>query len=223
MLAIIAFAGISAAQTTAAPAKAKAKKEKKAKEAGPDIIIHTTQGDIAVRLYVDKVPCTVGNFVALAEKHFYDSLLWHRVIPAFMIQGGDPNSKGAAKGRMLGSGGPGYTFPDEIDTSLKHKGPGILAMANSGRNTNGSQFYITVAKTPWLDGGYNVFGEVLSGMDAVNKIVNVARDGNNRPNDNQMITSIEIIKVKKLKKRIAAAKKALKKDCPTTPFKAYNN
>lgn len=221
ILAVVAFIGVSAAQNTAAPVKEKKKIEKKEKAIGPDIIMHTSQGDIQIRFFTDKVPCTVGNFVSLCEKHFFDSTLFHRVIPKFMIQGGDPNSKGAAAGKTLGSGGPGYTFADEFDASLKHDRKGILSMANSGRNTNGSQFFITAEPTPWLDGKHSIFGEVISGMDVVEKIINVKKDGNNRPNVDQPIISIEIIKVKKLKKRIEAAKKLLKKDCTTTPFKDY--
>jgi len=222
VLAIVTFVGVSVAQTTTAPAKEKKKKEKKEKVAGPDIIIHTTQGDIAIRLFVDKVPCTASNFVSLCEKHFFDSTLFHRVIPSFMIQGGDPNSKGAGPGKMLGSGGPGYTFADEFDPTLKHDRKGLLSMANSGPATNGSQFFITAVPTPWLDGKHAIFGEVVAGFDVLDKIINAKRDGNNRPYENQVITSVEIIKVKKLKKRIEAAKKAQKKNCPTTPFTKYN-
>lgn len=222
VLAVVAFGTIANAATVAD--KEKPKKEKKpkpAKNSGPDMIIHTNQGDIQVMLYAEKVPCTVGNFVDLAEKKFYDSTLFHRVIPSFMVQGGDPNSKHAPAGKMLGSGGPGYTFADEFDTSLKHDKKGLLSMANSGPNTNGSQFFITAVATPWLDGKHSVFGEVVSGYESVDKIINVKRNSANRPDVDQMILSIEIIKVKKLKKRIEAAKKALNRTCPTTPFKDY--
>lgn len=210
------------AQNTATTAKAnKSQKVKPAKTSGPDLIMHTTAGDIKIKLYVDQVPCTAGNFVELAEKKFYDSTLFHRVIPKFMIQGGDPKSKGAAAGVPLGSGGPGYTFADEFDSSLKHDKPGILSMANSGPNTNGSQFFITEGATPWLDNKHSVFGEVVEGMDVLGKIINAPRNRMDRPNDNQMILSIELVKAKKLKKRIAAAKKAKKATCPTTPFNDY--
>lgn len=144
--------------------------------------IKTSKGDIEVELYADKVPNTVANFVKLAKENFYDGIYFHRVIQDFMIQTGDPQAKGSvgvdfayepnAKGLPIaGTGGPGYKFEDEFDASLKHDGPGILSMANSGPDTNGSQFFITHVATPWLDGKHAVFGKVLAGQDVVNKIV----------------------------------------------------
>jgi peptidylprolyl isomerase len=132
--------------------------------------ITTNRGDIVVRLEFQKAPLTVCNFVALAEgkmdfnrgKPFYNGLSFHRVIANFMIQGGDPAGNG--------TGGPGYQFPNEIDPTLKHDGAGVLAMANAGPDTNGSQFYITHQATPHLDGGYSVFGRVVQGQDVVNAI-----------------------------------------------------
>ncbi len=119
--------------------------------------IQTNKGDINLNLTADKTPITVANFVNLAKSGFYDNLSFHRVIPDFMIQGGCPIG--------TGTGGPGYRFEDEIDTSLKHDKPGVLSMANAGPGTNGSQFFITHVATPWLDGKHSVFGEVISAND----------------------------------------------------------
>ena len=122
-------------------------------------VFHTDKGDIKVKLFADKVPNTVNNFVFLAHDGFYDNTIFHRVIKDFMAQGGDPTG--------TGMGGPGYQFNDEFVRDLKHDKPGILSMANAGPNTNGSQFFITHVPTPWLDFPHTVFGEVIEGMDVV--------------------------------------------------------
>ena len=124
--------------------------------------IDTSKGAIRVRLDEDKVPKTCANFEKLAKQGFYDGLSFHRVIPDFMIQTGCPQG--------TGTGGPGYKFADEFHKELKHDGPGVLSMANSGPNTNGSQFFITHVPTPWLDGKHSVFGRVLAGQDVVDQI-----------------------------------------------------
>ena len=122
----------------------------------------TTKGKIILELYADKTPMTVANFANLANRGFYNGIKFHRVIPDFMIQGGDPLGNG--------TGGPGYKFGDEFKPELKHSTPGILSMANAGPGTNGSQFFITHVATPWLDGKHTVFGKVLEGQDVVNNI-----------------------------------------------------
>lgn len=122
-----------------------------------DAVIKTSKGNIKLRLFAGKTPVTVANFVNLARKGYYDGLTFHRVIPDFMIQGGCPQG--------TGTGGPGYRFEDEFSPALKHDAPGKLSMANAGPGTNGSQFFITHVKTPWLDGRHTVFGEVVDSGD----------------------------------------------------------
>ena len=145
--------------------------------------LHTNKGEIAVELFDDDAPKTVQNFVKLAGDGFYDGVIFHRVIPDFMIQGGDPTG--------TGSGGPGYEFEDEINDHKVVRG--ALAMANAGRNTNGSQFFIVTAdETPWLDGKHTVFGRVTSGMDVVDEISEVDRDGRDRPHDDVVIERVAL-------------------------------
>lgn len=141
--------------------------------ANPTATLRTTLGDIRIELFRDRAPKTVDNFVSLVRKGFYNGVTFHRVIPGFMIQGGDPKGDG--------TGGPGYTIPDEFHPTLRHDGPGVLSMANAGRNTGGSQFFITLAATSWLDGKHAVFGRVRSGQDVVEKIAGVPRDASDRP------------------------------------------
>jgi len=126
------------------------------------IILHTNKGDIEATIFASKVPMTAANYLNLAKKGYYNGITFHRVIPNFMIQGGDPTA--------TGSGGPGYKFADEIVPTLKHDKAGIFSMANAGPGTNGSQFFITHNPTPHLDGKHTVFGEVTKGQDVVNKI-----------------------------------------------------
>ncbi|EKJ88781.1 peptidylprolyl isomerase [Leptospira meyeri] len=130
-------------------------------------IIKTNKGEIRIDLFPDKTPNTVANFVNLAQRNFYNGLKFHRVIADFMIQGGCPQG--------TGTGGPGYKFRDEFDSSLKHNKPGILSMANAGPGTNGSQFFITHVPTPWLDGKHSVFGAVVDDTDQ--KVVNAIQQG----------------------------------------------
>lgn len=141
--------------------------------ANPTATLRTTLGDIRIELFRDRAPKTVENFISLIKKGFYNGVPFHRVIPGFMIQGGDPKGDG--------TGGPGYTIKDEFDPALRHDGPGVLSMANAGPNTGGSQFFITLAKTSWLDGKHAVFGRVRGGQDVVEKIGAVPRDGQDRP------------------------------------------
>ena len=175
--------------------KAEAKKDKKMIAQ-----FETSLGTFKVQLFPEQAPKTVENFVGLAEgtkeftdpatgkpakRHFYDGLKFHRVIDGFMIQGGDPLGKGI--------GGPGYTFADEFDKTLHHSKPGILSMANAGPNTNGSQFFVTVAATPWLDGRHTIFGEVIEGMDVVTKISKAKTRPGDVPMEDIVIKKLTII------------------------------
>ena len=148
-------------------------------------IFATSEGTFTVELFEDKAPLTTKNFISLAEKGFYDGLIFHRVIDGFMIQGGDPTG--------TGMGGPGYEIPDEFHPDLKHDGEGVLSMANAGPNTGGSQFFITLAATPWLNGHHAVFGKVVRGMDIVRKIGKVDCDLGDRPLVEVVIKKVTII------------------------------
>ena len=160
--------------TTGCSAAGMNDKDKGAKKmANPIAVFETNHGTFEIELFEDKAPITVKNFIDLAEKGFYDGLLFHRVIDGFMIQGGDPNG--------MGTGGPGYTIPDEFHKDLKHDSEGVLSMANAGPNTGGSQFFITLAATPWLDGHHSVFGKVVKGMDVVREIGKVDTDFQDKP------------------------------------------
>ena len=145
--------------------------------------LHTSEGAIKVELYPDAAPKTVENFEKLARDGFYEGVIFHRVIPDFMIQGGDPTG--------TGTGGPGYEFEDEINEHRVERA--ALAMANAGPNTNGSQFFIVTAEaTPWLDGKHTVFGRVTSGMDVVDRISESERDANDRPRKPVTIERVEL-------------------------------
>ena len=166
----------------------------------PTATLHTSEGDIEVELFEERAPRTVENFVGLAtgdqewtdpetnetvaDEPLYDDVVFHRIIEGFMIQGGDPTG--------TGRGGPGYRFEDEFHDELTHDGPGILSMANSGPNTNGSQFFITLDAQPHLDGRHAVFGEVTDGMDVVREIGNVETDAKDRPTEDVVLESVTV-------------------------------
>ncbi len=191
---IALMVGIVGSEAASAEAKEKIQPELRA-------MIETTHGKITVVLYEKKAPKTVANFVGLAtgakewtdpktgkkvNRPLYDGSIFHRVIPGFMIQGGDP--------RADGTGGPGYLFEDEITPDLTFDRAGRLAMANSGPNTNGSQFFITEAPTDWLSGKHSIFGQVVEGQEVVHKIALAERDNRDRPKANVVIKKIQIIK-----------------------------
>lgn len=150
----------------------------------PTVMIETTLGIIKAELFLNKAPITVTNFIKLAKEGFYDGIKFHRVIPEFMIQTGDPQG--------TGMGGPGYEIEDEFHPSLKHNSPGILSMANAGPNTGGSQFFITEIATPWLDNKHAVFGKVIEGMEVVHKIANVERDSADMPIEDIIMIKVTI-------------------------------
>jgi cyclophilin family peptidyl-prolyl cis-trans isomerase len=147
--------------------------------------LRTSAGEIALDLYDDDAPVTVENFRRLAGEGFYDGVIFHRVIPGFMVQAGDPTG--------TGTGGPGYQFEDECPPNgPRFDRPGLLAMANSGPDTNGSQFFVTVAATPWLDGRHTIFGEVSDGYDVIEAIADVETGSQDRPVDDVVIERIDI-------------------------------
>jgi peptidyl-prolyl cis-trans isomerase A (cyclophilin A) len=169
---------------------------------GTYAILETSQGNMVCRLFEKEAPQTVANFIGLAEgtkeftdpktgkktkRPFLDGLAFHRVIPSFMIQGGCPLG--------TGTGGPGYRFADEFHPSLRHDRPGKLSMANSGPGTNGSQFFVTVAATPWLDNRHSIFGEVIEGQEVATKISEVPRDSSDRPRTAVVLEHVRIERV----------------------------
>jgi len=147
-------------------------------------VFNTNMGEFKVELFNDKAPITTENFMKLVNKGFYNGLVFHRIIDGFMIQGGCPEG--------TGRGGPGYTIRDEFHRELKHNSSGMLSMANAGPNTGGSQFFITVAPTPWLDNHHAIFGKVVGGIDVVHAISKVKTDPNDRPLKDVVINKITI-------------------------------
>jgi len=150
------------------------------------IRMKTNLGEIVAEMFEDKAPKTTKNFIDLVEKGFYNGLIFHRVIDGFMIQGGDPTG--------TGMGGPGYEIDDEFGPGLSHDGEGYFSMANAGPNTGGSQFFITLVPTPWLNGHHAIFGKVVDGMDVVKKIGKTATDGMDRPLKDVIMEQVEVVK-----------------------------
>ena len=146
----------------------------------------TNKGVFVAEMFEDKAPLTTKNFIELVEKGFYDGIIFHRVIDGFMIQGGDPTG--------TGMGGPGYKIKDEFGEGLEHDNEGILSMANAGPNTGGSQFFITLAPTPWLNGHHAIFGKVVEGMDVVRLIGVVPTDFRDRPREAVTMEKVEVVK-----------------------------
>ncbi|KAF3045758.1 Peptidyl-prolyl cis-trans isomerase-like 1 [Didymella keratinophila] len=153
------------------------------------VLMTTNYGDITIALYSDKVPKTCQNFAGLADAGKYNNVIFHRIIPGFMLQGGDPTGTGRGGESIWGG-----KFEDEFDNSLLHTGPGVLSMANSGPGTNGSQFFICLAATPHLNGKHTVFGQVVDGMDVVERIGAVQTDGGDRPLEDVIILKAQSIK-----------------------------
>ncbi|MBW3010863.1 peptidylprolyl isomerase [Candidatus Woesearchaeota archaeon] len=155
------------------------------KEMSTTIKIHTNHGDMTFRLYDAEAPKTVENFKKLIKDGFYDGLVFHRIIPNFMIQGGCPKGDG--------TGGPGYNIPDEFSPALKHDRKGILSMANAGPNTGGSQFFITLVPTPWLDNHHSIFGELIEGEKVLDEIGSVETGAMDRPKEPVVMEKVEIL------------------------------
>lgn len=146
----------------------------------------TNMGEFVAEMFEDKAPKTTENFISLVEKNFYDGVIFHRVIDGFMIQGGDPTG--------TGMGGPGYKIADEFGEGLSHDDEGYFSMANAGPNTGGSQFFITLAPTPWLNGHHAIFGRVVEGMDVVRKIGVTKTDFRDRPVETVTMETVEVVK-----------------------------
>jgi len=150
----------------------------------PTVTIETNHGTIVAEMFADLAPKTVANFTELVKKGFYDGVIFHRVIDGFMIQGGDPTG--------TGRGGPGYQIDDEFGKGLAHTQAGVFSMANAGPNTGGSQFFITLAATPWLDGKHAIFGRVRSGLDVVKAIGKVRTGSGDRPVEDVVMEKVSL-------------------------------
>ena len=148
--------------------------------------IKTNMGTVVAEMFEDKAPKTTENFISLVNKGFYDGVIFHRVIEGFMIQGGDPTG--------TGTGGPGYQIPDEFGPGLTHEDEGYFSMANAGPNTGGSQFFITLAPTPWLDGHHAIFGKVVEGIDIIRKIGAAKTDFRDCPKEKIAMEKVEVVK-----------------------------
>lgn len=188
-LLLVLLTGLGCSQQ-AAPAKPAEPAQEPKQAQATDVknrtaVFETSKGIFKVELFDDKAPKTAGNFATLAQKGFYNGLIFHRVIDNFMVQSGDPNGNG--------TGGPGYTIPDEFSPDLKHDQAGILSMANRGPNTGGSQFFITLDATPWLDNKHAVFGRVTDGMDVVKAIGKVKTGAQDKPLEDVVIKKITIV------------------------------
>ncbi|MDD3876183.1 MAG: peptidylprolyl isomerase [Bacteroidales bacterium] len=149
------------------------------------VVFETTMGTIKAVLYEDQAPITTANFIKLVEEGFYNGLIFHRIIPNFMVQAGCPQG--------TGTGGPGYTIPDEFAPGLKHDKAGVLSMANAGPNTGGSQFFITHVPTPWLDGKHAIFGQVVEGIEVIFQMAEVPRNRMDKPNTDIKMTRVYIV------------------------------
>ena len=152
--------------------------------ANPPVTFETNQGNFIAEMFEDVAPKTAGNFLKLAREGYYDGIIFHRVISGFMIQGGDPTG--------TGTGGPGYQIPDEFAAGLAHTQKGTFSMANSGPNTGGSQFFITLAATPWLDGKHAIFGRVTTGLDIVDKIGVIDTGPGDRPREDVVMEKVTV-------------------------------
>lgn len=150
----------------------------------PVVVFNTNMGQFQAELYTDLAPVTAGNFIDLARRGFYNGVIFHRVIDRFMIQGGDPTG--------TGTGGPGYKIEDEFGPGLAHDAPGVLSMANAGPNTGGSQFFITLVPTPWLDGKHAIFGRIVEGMEVVEAIGHVETAQGDRPVKDVVMQSVVV-------------------------------